>query len=311
MYVLGYEAVLNNIPAPGNGCHPYLLRIANKGIETGHDGERIFDDIRQGIPAGQRDVPDREIWDAIEKAENENEVKNKTGKVTRRKLYLPPERPTLKPDDFRDIIMGSGSNNEASLIESSPTHLNDNPKDDAILLIKSLYKPNDYLFLGDIFDKGVMKARQWAKQIKYLRSKPPHIIPNVLTGDEHKLSNGKLSKRCDAAVKKFRFALVEFDNMNRSDQLLFWSGWIQTPKLPKVACLIDSGNKSIHAWLEVKQPDREAWDREIKENLFEKCLIPLGVDPATRNPSRLSRLPGHKRDNKWQRLLYLNVVARD
>jgi hypothetical protein len=37
-------------------------------------------------------------------------------------------------------------------------------------------------------------------------------------------------------------------------------------------------------------------------------LCPLGCDPACRNESRLSRLPGHFRreKNAWQRLLYLN-----
>jgi hypothetical protein len=308
MYCSGYEAALNELPAPGKGCHPHLLTIANIGFGTGRDRDQIFNDTRQAIPDGQRDVPDREIWDAIEKAENEvlPFERSKTNKATMRKSYHPPDHPRIDANSLRDVIMGSGSNNEADLIGSSPTQLNDNPKNDTILLLKSLYRSNDYLFLGDIYDKEVTSRKQWEKFIKNSGSeKLPHIIPNVLTGCEHKLSNDKLSKRCDAAVKQFRFALVEFDNMSRSDQLLFWSGWIQTPKLPKVACLIDSGNKSIHAWIEVNHPDREAWDREVKENLFEKYLIPLGVDRATRNPSRLSRLPGHKRGDKWQRLLYL------
>ncbi|MGD9127164.1 MAG: hypothetical protein PVH19_07265 [Planctomycetia bacterium] len=95
--------------------------------------------------------------------------------------------------------------------------------------------------------------------------------------------------------------------MTHADQLRFWSG-ILRHQLLDIACLIDSGGKSIHAWIKADLPTRDAWDHEIRHSLFEKWLIPLGVDSSTRNPARLSRLPGHRRTktNRWQRLLWLN-----
>ncbi|MEI8258618.1 MAG: aldehyde dehydrogenase family protein [Deltaproteobacteria bacterium] len=47
--------------------------------------------------------------------------------------------------------------------------------------------------------------------------------------------------------------------------------------------------------------------RVVESQLFGAVLEPLGVDPACKNESRLSRLPGHFRKEKdaWQRVLYL------
>ena len=78
--------------------------------------------------------------------------------------------------------------------------------------------------------------------------------------------------------------------------------------LPVVA-LIDSGNKSLHAWIHV--PDvhtLDEWKIKIEQKFFEQCLKPLGIDTACKNPSRMSRLPGciRKETGQRQRLLYLN-----
>jgi hypothetical protein len=188
----------------------------------------------------------------------------------------------------------------------------DRPEDDAVLLLNHLYQPDDFLFIGDTYATEVKAARDWGKHIEqHGTAGLPFIIPNRLTGQEGEKKGGGMSRRCDAAVKQFRFALAEFNDMGRSDQLLFWSGWISDPNTLPVACLIDSGNKSIHAWVEVKQPNSEAWDREVIGELFKTFLIPLGVDRATKNPSRMSRLPGHRREKtgQLQRLLWLGPAA--
>ena len=311
---MDYREALKTTPAPGSGCHPHLLRVANIGIRAGRDRNQIFSDTRQAIPGGRRKVPDREIWDAIEKAEKDNRQTGQyRGPAKAWKPAPPIKRPRIDADALRSKIMAAGSDNEADLWEASPTRLIDRPEGDAVLLLKHLYRRGDYLFIGDQYGKEVKTARDWVEHIEqHGAAGLPFIIPNPLTGQQHTASNGSRSYRCDAAVKEFRFALVEFDNMSRSDQLRFWSGWIQTPKLPKVACLIDSGNKSIHAWVEVNAPNREAWTKYIEQGLFRDYLTPMGVDPACRNESRLSRLPGHRRTNTghWQRLLWLGSAPR-
>ena len=110
--------------------------------------------------------------------------------------------------------------------------------------------------------------------------------------------------RCDAAVCKFKFAVLEFDSLSRTEQFAFWKACL----LPLVA-LIDSGNKSIHGWIRV--PDvhtLDEWKIKIEQKFFDQCLKPLGIDTACKNPSHMSRLPGciRQETGRWQRLLYLN-----
>jgi hypothetical protein len=109
-------------------------------------------------------------------------------------------------------------------------------------------------------------------------------------------------------VKAFRFAVAEFDGMSREDQLRFW--W--AVNLP-VSALIDSGGKSLHAWIRIDGVDTaDQWADLVEGRLFGTYLIPLGCDAACRNEGRLSRLPGHFRTEKghWQRILYLAPEGR-
>ncbi len=114
-------------------------------------------------------------------------------------------------------------------------------------------------------------------------------------------------------VTAFRHALVEFD---RDD------GGTPIPKeqqhaailasgLP-VSAVIDSGNKSLHAWVRVDAPDATEYRRrvDIIWDWFEgRCL-----DRQNKNPSRLSRCPEGRRtvdgEVRVQQLLALHVGAK-
>ena len=306
-----YQTSLQSIPAPGDGCHPFLMRVANLGVQAGLSREQMTTDIREAIPCGSRHVPDREILDTIEKAQHEAGQYSIThGRLPRqrnRETYHDTKAPRFNADGLRALITANGSPEEVDAWEASPVRLNGLPESDAVLLLRKLYQPNEVLFLGDIYDREVKTVSEWITHIEqHGTAKLPHIIPNPLDGEEHELVSGKKSRRCDAAIKQFRFATMEFDNLSRYDQFRFWSGIIRLGLL-KVVCLIDSGGKSIHAWVQVDVPNRQAWEIDIEQGLFASWLVPLGVDPACRNESRLSRLPGHHRQGtgNWQRLLWL------
>ncbi len=289
---MDYAEQLRGMPAPGNGCHPHLLRIANLGIRAGLAVEQVAADIRAAIPAGKRHVPDREISAAVEKAQREA---GQHGGPSRR--WSPPaavSRPRLDADGLRAKIMAEGSPDEVDLWESSPVRLCGLPEDDAVLLLQHFYDPDEFLFLGDTYNKAVQTVEQWVAWIKENgTAQLPHVIPNPVDGEEHETSAGTKSRRCDVAVKSFRFAVVEFDDIPRADQLRFWSGILRRGLL-NVACLLDSGGKSVHAWVNVDVTSRADWERNIKQRLFQDWLILFGVDSTTKNPARLSRLPGHK-----------------
>lgn len=80
---------------------------------------------------------------------------------------------------------------------------------------------------------------------------PKFIIPNALL-DEVGVTNGvRQSLPCDSAVKSARFMVLKFGALREDEQTAFWSGVLESNVL-RVATLVYSGDKSIHALVEVE-----------------------------------------------------------
>jgi RecA-family ATPase len=115
-------------------------------------------------------------------------------------------------------------------------------------------------------------------------------------------------------VTAFRHVLVEFDTgpngapMPKEAQhaAILASGF-------PVSVLIDSGNKSLHAWVRVEARDAAEYRRRV-ERIWD-WFADLNLDRQNRNPSRLSRCPDGWRtvddEPRQQRLLALNLGATD
>ncbi len=295
---------LERLPPTGAGYHPSILGVANLGIHAGFLDEEIFESIREHTNERARSVPDSEIWNAIEKARGDSgsfSEKTRT-KSAQPQINLPYTLPVMK----RRLIEAGKRHTEQDLLSSSSMKLGGHPFEDALCLLDTFYAPHEHLFIGTRFHKEPCTIADFKEFILADQdtSKLPHIIPNPLTGDTHKTKDDKPSMRCDTAIKEYRFVVAEFDNIPREEQLAFWSA-IPLP----IAALIDSGGKSIHAWIKLSEVyTPEHWQQIVKDTLYAQMLIPMGCDPACSNPARLSRLPGHYREEKgrWQRLLYIN-----
>ena len=311
-----YEQALRTIPAPGTGCHAALLGVANLGAIAGLSESEITGDIRANIPHGSRRVPDREIAEAVRKAIAECKADAGTHSPRRNRNGTRPQK-ARRPFDgtaYRQrLIKRSEGVSEADIWEASPYRLTWQPgPNDALHVLHALYAPTEILFIGSKYDKAVRTVADWVTLIEAGRTWP-HIIANPVDGQEHEIGDGKLSRRCDAAVSSYRFALVEFDDMARNDQLAFWHSIIAGSLLP-VALLVDAGKKSIHAWLRLDLVTADQWDAEVRRGLYDSetgRMALMGADRACSNPSRLSRLSGHHREGgSIQRLLYLNPLTK-
>ena len=109
----------------------------------------------------------------------------------------------------------------------------------------------------------------------------------------------------DADVTAFRHVLIEWDKkLTRAQQY----DLIVKSELPCTA-VIDSGGKSVHAWVRVDAKDRQEYTEAVQfiYGHFEASGYPL--DTANRNPSRYSRLAGCVRFDERQELLALNIGA--
>jgi len=318
-----FAVALSSLPCPGgNGYHTRLLGVANTGIRAGLQPADVVAAIRTHTPMGGRCVPDREISQAVEKA-----IQDNGARIGNWRGSCPVRRPALNPAKMMRGILAYGEGaQDADLWEISPVRLDWPPENDAPELLRLLYAPDEQLFVGTRYDAGAEYVRtvaDWRTRFETGEPVPEHIIPNPLTGKPGQTKDGKLSFRADSCVVRFRFAVLEFDATPaplcepgkapepwpRESQCQFWAGALAF-KWP-IAVLVDSGGKSIHAWLKVDQVDAADWEAKVEGELFARFLVPCGVDSSCKNEARLSRTPGHYRSEKsrFQKIIYLNPNA--
>ncbi len=343
-----YRGSLAAIPEPGTGCHTKLLGVATLGILAGQSKEVIFSDIRAAIPHGARHVPDSEINDAIKRASIDTTPGNGNAPF-QRPMPLPCKskeeriadllkQPSVSEAVFRQILEAGGGEHDpfgADMWESSPIRIDARSEKfpysgDMLLLLDSLYKPDDLLFIGSTYDAGeghIKPAVEWRnffqselkeiescdsasrqkELITRLAKQYPLFLTNPLTGKQAKKKTGDdLTLRGDSCVKEFRYFVAECDNMPFPQQGALLRGLCSVLDF-RIAAIVYSGGKSCHAWICCDGVDSLSdWEQEIKQGCF-SLLAAIGFDRACANASHLSRLPGIYRPDKrdWQRLLYL------
>jgi hypothetical protein len=288
-----YEEAIVNAPARGGGLHQHMLRIARLGIMADLSPQAIISECADRVVG----LKPNEAAQAVGKASNTSCISNEP--VRSHSIYMPSTKGALdkfiegQPQDFMEIL------------EMSPVRLA-GQEDDARLLIHTLYDPDDYLFIGDVYTSEVQSAKAWVSKDL---TPCPHIIPNPMTGEAGLTTEGKESRRCEATVKDMRYAVCEMDEVPLEKQVGFWMKCIEI-KLP-IAAIIHSGSKSLHGWVYVDcKQDAEKWKRDVKGWLFGEFGKMYGLDKACSNKARLSRLAGHERDKGTQHLLYLDGGMR-
>lgn len=309
-----YARALARLPRPGvgEGCHQRLLGVANLGVLAGLSDSRIEADLRSALPPGNRPVRQQEIRDAVRTARRDCALPWHVGPgPTGHGRLHTHAAVSFDPGQGVNALIeaGGGELHEMDVLDSLHTdhvRLTWPPGEDTVRLLELLYSPDDVLFIGEVHDAGpqhVRPVREWLDLFRTSRHRPAHIIPNPLTGRPGTKKDGGTSYRCDDCVAAFRYAVGEFDSISRPRQLAFW----RATRLPIVA-LIDTGGKSIHAWIRVDSRDRDEWEDVVERQLFRERFGPMGIDAACKNESRTSRLPGVRRreTGRWQRLLYLN-----
>lgn len=306
-----YRERLSSLPKPGYGLcfHTKSLGVADLGVTAGLSPEQIVADLHQAAQGGKRREPDSQIINTVRRALADH--------GDGRFVPVPRPKPIIRNGAavLRKLIGQGRGVTEADMRKASPVPIDG--KDDTVLALQNLYGENDRIFVGERYNEGMMGAtiRTCAEWIEHFRGggKPgPHIIVNPLTGAPapKKSDREKMTYRGDGNVAAYRFCVVEFDGLSREDQIAFWS----VADLP-VCALVDSGRRSLHAWLSVPRlapvSTDEEWDKHIQDELYHQILVPMGVDGSCSNSARLSRLPGHLRDTgRMQRLLYLAPEGR-
>lgn len=106
----------------------------------------------------------------------------------------------------------------------------------------------------------------------------------------------------DENVTDYRYVLVESDSLPIEQQ----NALMHDLELP-IVTLTHTGGKSLHAIVRVDASSREEYRQRVAY-LFDVCeKNGLRIDRSCKNPSRLTRLPGFQRGDKWQYLVETNT----
>lgn len=106
----------------------------------------------------------------------------------------------------------------------------------------------------------------------------------------------------DSNVTDYRFALVESDSVEIEKQ----NAILRELELP-IACLVHSGNKSLHAIVHIDANNFDEYRKRV-DYLYQVCeKNGLTIDKQNRNPSRLSRMPGITRGDHKQYIIDTNI----
>jgi hypothetical protein len=310
-------------PVPPGRRHHQSLKLALSLLGQGFAPNAVFSQLR-GMHG--RDFPDREIRDIIDWASARN-PRPCRGLQARRAVSSCPvvqqPAPVTAEQAFINakVFLGDWHCTIADLWHASPWRPSEDWRRDAFLLIEALYQPGDYINVVTDFTIEKQKNRtekanprgsgktflrdDW---LRYLRD---HGTPQSDAGCwirpnpvRTKRGSGYLGAHTDRDVAAFRFLLLESDNLPVGLQLSLWSRLA----LP-IAVIIASGGRSVHAWVQVDC--RDAQEYQATATHIYELLARFNPCPNNKNPSRLARLPGAKRQIggigvSEQRLYYLN-----
>lgn len=224
------------------------------------------------------------------------------------RVVLPP-KPEFKPETLRRIASKVSEIGDVMRFISERSPVRAETQDSAsvlrrlyrrgsgekILIFTEMKSPGQFLWEADKSD---------VTQNHHLPTGDDGVwfLPQPVDGEFHQNPrlDGKLSRRSEESVTAWRYAVLESDEADADDWLRCL---VQVPL--RIACICESGGRSIHALVRVDAASKADWDSRI--GAIKAILITLGADRGALSAVRLSRLPQAERGERVQRLLYLNA----
>jgi len=191
-----------------------------------------------------------------------------------------------------------------------------NPKGDMLEYFTTLFNEDDFVGYCIEFFQGEDKT--WKPSQTQYRRTAGDIIAKLRNGSIEK-AIGTLNEFSGAYVRfnpldgkgennanvtRWKYCLIESDEDSVEKQYAL----LKEMNLP-ITFLIHSGGKSLHAITRVDAENAQQYRERVRE-LYDFCKKNgLTPDEQDKNESRFSRLPGVKRDGKWQYIIERNIGA--
>ena len=123
---------------------------------------------------------------------------------------------------------------------------------------------------------------------RFLDYVPQFIVPSPLIGRYGLTQDGHKSARALSNVGSRWYLVTEFDDGRKQGQQaakILWLTGVARSSNIKLAMVLFSGKKSLHAWWDVRRLDETV----IME--FFQIVCSIGCDPCTKTRSQLVRTP--------------------
>ena len=317
-----YEDALSLIPN-GKGCRnsKLLPAAAWHAAKLGMDKDEFVQQVLDAS-AGSDPLSRSEIRRAFESACAKVGKSDLMGKW--REIRKLEQLGT--PDYVPHLIRAGGHRADAdALREMSPVDvksLRSSPSAQTVAFLSALWRPKDYLHIFTIArpsrgkpGSNLMWQEVWVRGYQFRTPKGDGIIPNPFTGAPSVNADGIESYITKDCLAGYPYALVEFDALPLGLQCAFWLGFLQKSKYrDRLASLVYSGGKSIHALLHIDAPDifaHEDWRTRLCKLFASNSDKAFCADPAGFLPRQGTRLAGARRngDGPVQELLYLKAIV--
>ena len=176
----------------------------------------------------------------------------------------------------------------ADMAEESPVQL-ETPEEQYLAFL-SLFHDADITWIGDVKDSGrhpqnFKRVEEW-KELSLPVGQ--FTTGAVFVPETISRSNDKVDKRL--------YLVVESDTLTKPQMGAVFQAMRDLFRM-KMYAVVDTAGKSLHGWFEM--PPKKEWEEQLKA-----FLVPLGCDPATFKPSQPVRIPGAKRNERMQSLLW-------
>jgi hypothetical protein len=187
----------------------------------------------------------------------------------------------------------------ADLWEESPVRLQEDAKNDWRLLLQ-LFPQERVLWIGDVKDscdehaddqrKEYCRRRFRSVRDWLLEEKAPgqFTCPSLFRAGVHSRSNDNVVSR--------PFLVVESDSLGKTEVMAIFN-WMR--EFMRMRAMVDTAGKSLHGWFDFPS---DACLAELR------VILPaLGCDEALFKASQPCRLPGARRGDKTQCLLWIDM----
>jgi len=274
--------LLSAPPKHGEGMHQWLFKVARQ-LHTHRDFETIVSLLAVAAEGCGRDVPEREIREAVASAE---ECAWEPSGASRAVITpAAPKWPACDPA-ARKTAIESAAWNLADLWHASPVPCT-RDSTDAEFFADQLFPGNPLLCIGETMAKFHTAPRE---DFRGLLHRLSLIVPSpmsALTGPRK--SDGKPSAHTLENTGPRRFLAIEFDHGTADEQAaLHW----HLREFAPLVLVVSSGGKSQHGWYACEGIAEDITRR------FMRYAVALGADPATWTRSQFVRLPQGWRADK-------------